>query len=261
MMKDGQERKRARGIDRAFDILDYLRAVKVPQRPAEIAQALAAPKSTIYDLVGTLLEHGMLEQTDDGGSVFLGRRLYFLGLAYSDHFDLTHKAERVMQEITGRTAETTQFCMLDGDKYTVALQVEGDRPFRISGDIGDRTPIPWTASGRLLVGDMSDEEIVDLIPPEDFTLPNGKRMDVGNYIAEVRQAHNAGFFSFDSIVDNFTHCFAVPVCDGKGGCIATVCIVAPKDDAAQNYDTYKALLIKAGEELSHSETLPRTRSG
>lgn len=253
-MKDGHERKRARGINRAFDILDHLRAVKAPQRPVEIAQALGAPKSTIYDLVGTLLDHGMLEETDDSGMVFLGRRLYFLGLAYSDYFDLTHKAERVMEKITGNTAETTQFCMLDGDKYTVALQVEGDRPFRISGDIGDRTPIPWTASGRLLLSEMSDDEILELIPPEDFTLPSGERLDAAGYIAEIRKAHDEGFFSFDSIVDTFTHCFAAPVCDSSGKCVAAICIVAPKDDAMRNYDSYKSMLIEAGHALS--KTLP-----
>ena len=81
-MKEGQIRKRARCIDRAFDILDHLRSVKVSQRPAEIAQALVAPTSTIYDLISVLLEHCMLEVTDANGSVFLGRRVYFLGLAY-----------------------------------------------------------------------------------------------------------------------------------------------------------------------------------
>lgn len=251
-MKDGHERKRARGIDRAFDILDHLRAVKTPQRPVDIAQALGAPKSTIYDLVGTLLGQGMLEETDAGGTVFLGRRLYFLGLAYSEYFDLSHKVESLMHEITERTSETTQFCMIDGDKYTVAVQVEGNRPFRISGDIGDRTPIPWTASGRLLLGDMSDEEIIDLIPPEDFDLPSGERVDVAGYLAEIREAREAGFFSFDSIVDSFTHCLAAPVCDATGKCVATICIVAPKDDAAKHYDSYRAMLIEAGHTLSKS---------
>ena len=253
-MKDGHERKRARGIDRAFDILDHLRAIKSPQRPADIAQALGAPRSTIYDLVNTLLDHGMLEEADGKGAVFLGRRLYFLGLTYDEHFDLTHKVESVMQEITERSSETTQFCMLDGDKYTVALQVEGNRPFRISGDIGDRTPIPWTASGRLLLGGMSDEEILSLIPPEDFTLPGGDRLDVARYLAEIRKAHAAGFFSFDSIVDTFTHCFAAPVRDRAGRCVGTICIVAPKDDAVTHYETYRAMLIEASESLS--QTMP-----
>jgi len=251
-MKDGQERKRARGIDRAFDILDHLRAVKAPQRQADIAQALGAPKSTIYDLVGTLLDHGMLEEAGSDGSVFLGRRLYFLGLAYCDHFDPAHRAESAMREITEQTAETTQFCMLDGDKYTVAVQVEGKRPFRISGDVGDRTPIPWTASGRLLLGDLSDAEIVELIPPEDFDLPQGGQVDVAGFLDEIRAAQAAGFFSFDSVVDSFTHCFAAPVCDASGKCVATICIVAPKDDSVANYDRYKSLLIEAGQALSKS---------
>ncbi len=249
-MKDEQERKRARGIDRAFDILDHLREVKSPQRPADIANAIGAPKSTVYDLVGVLLSHGMLEETDEGGTVFLGRRLYFLGLAYRDHFDLTRKAEGTLREITEKTKETSQFCMLDGDKYTVALQREGSRPFRISADIGERTPIPWTASGRLLLGNLSDKDIVDLIPPEDFVLPDGRHLDLETYLAEIRRAHYERFFSFDSIVDTFTHCFAAPVYDRKGACVATVCIVAPKADAIENYDTYKETLIEAGLRLS-----------
>ena len=249
-MKEGQTRTRARGIDRAFDILDHLRDVRTSQRPAEIAQALGAPTSTIYDLIGTLLDHGMLEVTDANGSVFLGRRVYFLGLAYSDYFDLTRQAATVLDEITARTKETSQFCMLDGGKYTVALQREGSRPFRIKADVGQRTSIPWTASGRLLLGHLGDDEIRDLIPEEDFILPDGTRMDIDAYIAEIRKAHHEQFFSFDSIVDTFTHCFAAPVYDRKGICAATVCIVAPKEDARENYQLYMNALKTAGAKLS-----------
>lgn len=249
-MKDGQDRKRARGIDRAFDILDHLRDVRIPQRPADIANALGAPRSTVHDLVGTLLEHGMLEETDGGGMVFLGRRLYFLGLAYRDHFDLARRAESVLREISEKTSETSQFCMLDGDKYTVALQQEGSRPFRISASVGERAPIPWTASGRLLLGGLTDREIVKLIPPGDFTLPTGEQMNMGAFVAEIRKAEIERFFSMNSIVDTFTHCLAAPVRDGNGRCVATVCIVAPKGDAAERYEHYKAVLMTAGEELS-----------
>ncbi|MFV0385385.1 IclR family transcriptional regulator [Paracoccus sp. (in: a-proteobacteria)] len=249
-MKDGHERKRARGIDRAFDILDHLRAVKAPQRPADIATALGAPRSTVYDLVGVLLNHGMLEEMNEGGAVFLGRRLYFLGLAYRDHFDLTRKAETILREVTEKTSETSQLCMLDGNKYTVAIQQEGNRPFRISTDVGEHTPIPWTASGRLLLGGLSDRDILDLIPPEDFVLPGGRRLDPDTFLAEVRQARSDRFFSFDSAVDTFTHCFAAPTFDSAGRCIATVCILAPKDDASRNYDSYRATLMDAGQRLS-----------
>ncbi|WP_108261433.1 IclR family transcriptional regulator [Mangrovicoccus ximenensis] len=248
-MTDDTGRKRARGLDRALDILDHLRAVKAPRRPAEIAQAIGAPKSTVYDLVASLVEHRMLEETGEGG-VYLGRRLFFLGLAYQDHFDLTRQAETVLHALTAETREMTQFCMLDGNKYTVAVQVEGRRPFRISADVGQLTPIPWTASGRLLLGGMSEREIMDLVPAEDFTLPDGTQLDVPAWLAEIRKAHAEGFFSFDSIVDTFTHCFAAPVTDRQGACVATVCIVAPKQDAEENYDLYRQRLTEAGRKLS-----------
>ncbi len=249
-MKEGQERKRARGLDRAFDILDHLRAVRRPMRPADIAQTLGAPKSTVYDLVGSLIEHGMLEAVGRDGEVYLGRRLYFLGLAYLDQFDLTREAGAILSEITEATRETSQFCMLDGDKYTVALMQEGQRPFRISADVGERTAIPWTASGVLLLGHMSDAEILDLIPPGDFTLPDGSRQAPASFIAAVRAAHAEGFFSFDSVVDSFTHCFAAAVRDRQGRCVATLCIVAPKADAMQHHAQYRDVLLRAAEKLS-----------
>ncbi len=42
--------------------------------------------------------------------------------------------------LAAETQETAQFCLLDGNKYTVAMMREGSRPFRISSSVGERTP-------------------------------------------------------------------------------------------------------------------------
>lgn len=127
---------------------------------------------------------------------------------------------------------------------------EGSRPFRISTNIGDPVAIPWTASGRLLVDHMSDAEILAFIPEEDFVLPNGKRLDPAEFISQVREAKKDGYFTFNSIVDSFTHCFAVPVYDADEICIATLCLVAPKEDGLRNRDAYLQVLVDAAGELS-----------
>ena len=62
-----RESGRSRGIDRAFDILDHLHETKKPLRPNEIAIAIGAPKSTTYDIVGVLLNRGILEPADGDG--------------------------------------------------------------------------------------------------------------------------------------------------------------------------------------------------
>lgn len=181
-------------------------------------------------------------------------------MAYLDNFDLTRYAQPFLEEITEQTREASQLCMLDPDQYTVVLMHEGSRQFRISSDIGERIPIPWTASGRLLLGAMSDAEILALIPEEDFVLPDGSRLESGEFIASVRSAANAGFFSFDSLADTCTHCFAAPVTDMRDKCIATLCMIAPKEDAKQNYAEYRRVLIDSAAALSRKLKSPQGRN-
>ena len=245
-----QVTKRERGLDRAFAILEYLKLKREPANPNEIAAQLGAPRSSVYELVGLLLRQGVLETVDEEGRVFLGRKLYFLGHAYEERYDFTRECERVLDALASETHETAQFCMLDGDKYVVVRMRESARPFRISSDIGQPVPLPWTASSRLLLGDLSDAEIRALVPPEDFTLPDRTHLAPDAFIAQIRAATQDGFFTMDSTVDSFTHCFAVPVAGMGRACIATLCIVASRTDAARNRERYIAALKAAAAMLS-----------
>lgn len=244
---------RARGLERAFAILDYLRMKRGPQRPNEIATGIGAPRSSVYELVSLMLENGALEGGIDG-RVYLGRKLFFLGSAYAAHFDLGREADLLLRKLAAETRETSQLCMLDGNKYTVAMMREGARAFRISSDVGERVPIPWTASGRLLVSHLDDEEIIALIPPEDFVLPDGRKLKPQTFIDEVRGAAEAGFFTLQSVTDSFTRCFAAPVVGTTGECIATICLMAPRDDGERNHRAYVEALKQAASQLSHHTT-------
>eukprot|EP01031_Cornospumella_fuschlensis_P052582 gene52582-64264_t len=72
-------------------------------------------------------------------------------------------------------------CLLNGRKYTVALMREGERHFRISSDIGENAPIPWTASGRLLLGHLSDPQILGVAQVGDEAgMGEGDGLDLGD---------------------------------------------------------------------------------
>ena len=242
--------RRSRGLDRAFEILDFLRLKREPMRPNEIAVEIGAPRSSVYELVNILLRHNVLEYFDGDGRVYLGRRLHFLGAAYAQSFDLTREADVLLLHLAEGTRETAQLCTLAGNKYTVTLMKEGVRPFRISSTIGELVPIPWTASGRLLVSHMSDAEIVDFIPDADFVMPDRTRLEPALFIEQVREATRAGYFTCDSVVESFTHCMATPVYDASGVCIATLCLVTPREDGLRNRTSYLDSLGAAAEDLS-----------
>jgi DNA-binding IclR family transcriptional regulator len=155
-----------------------------------------------------------------------------------------------LRRIVEETRETAQFCRLDGNKFIVAAMREGSRPFRISSNTGERVPLPWTASGRVLIDHLSNDEILDFIPREDFTVPDGSQIDPAAFLTEVGGARTSGHFTFDSIVDSFTHCFAVPVRRIDGRAIATLCIVAPCQDARRSRADYLAVLKQSAASLS-----------
>jgi DNA-binding IclR family transcriptional regulator len=257
--------RRTRGLDRAFEILEFLRVKRQPMRPNEIASEIGAPRSSIYELVNLLLSHGMLDYQGGDGRVFLGRRLYFLGTAYAQQFDLMRECDRMLVRLAEETRETAQMCLLEGNKYTVAMMREGIRPFRISSNVGELVPIPWTASGRLLVSHLDDKEILDLIPPGDFSLPSARRLEPADFIAQVRRAQSDGYFTFNSEVENFTHCFAVPIHQVDGACIATLCLVAPREDGLRNRTAYLDSLLTAAREISeklgfHNSKIPAAQA-
>lgn len=244
------EGRRSRGLDRAFEILHLLRTQRQPMRPNEIARALGSPRSSVYELVNLLLRHGALEYRGEDGRVFLGRTLLFLGNAYAEQVDLLREGTLMLDRIALETRETAQLCMLEGNKYTVALMREGPRPFRISANVGELVPIPWTATGRLMLSHMTATEILAFVPQEDFILPNGTQLDPSRFIREAHQARRDGFFTFDSEVETFTHCLGVPVRNASGIWIAALCIVAPREDGLRNRDAYLRSLLSAARDLS-----------
>ncbi|MGO7623960.1 helix-turn-helix domain-containing protein, partial [Rhizobium ruizarguesonis] len=80
--------KRARGLYRAFEILDFLRQKRQALNPNEIAAQIGAPRSSVYELVKLLLQNGILEFTGGEGRVYLGRKLLQGRLAFAGEIEM-----------------------------------------------------------------------------------------------------------------------------------------------------------------------------
>ncbi|WP_029007508.1 IclR family transcriptional regulator [Azospirillum halopraeferens] len=241
---------RARGIDRVIAILDYLHQRRGPVRIADIARDTGTPRSTIYEIVNRLVDAHWLEPRDGDGTVFFGPAMHFYGSAYLEGGDRIRAARGEVKRLVEQTGETAQYCTLEGDKYTVVLNEPGSRTFRISSDVGVKVPIPWTASGRLLVDHLALEEVKAFIPPDDFVLPDGRVTAPEDFVAEVARAKSAGYARTTGLVDRFTTCLAAPVRDVGGRCVATICLVVPADTGEDDLAAMIEALRASGRRLS-----------
>ncbi|SAK76386.1 IclR family transcriptional regulator [Caballeronia ptereochthonis] len=244
------ESSRARGVDRVIAIFRQLHLAQRPMTMRELIEATGAPRSSIYELVAILAEVGWLETAADG-SVFFGREMHYYGSDYATRNDLISRAHQSILALVRKYDETTQLCMLEGNKYTVVLSENSARPFNISSDIGVRVPIPWTATGRLLLGHMSPEEIRALIPREDFMLDNGVLVDFDEFMRDVQLAKDQGYCCTEGLSNAFRLCMAAPVRDRGGLPIAALCFMTGRDTDPERRQAMLDDLLQSAKALSH----------
>ncbi|BAO90092.1 IclR family transcriptional regulator [Caballeronia cordobensis] len=244
------ESSRARGVDRVIDIFRKLHHAQRPMTMRELIEATGSPRSSIYELVAILTEVGWLETSADG-SVFFGREMHYYGSDYATHNDLISRAHQSILALVRKYDETTQLCMLEGNKYSVVLSENSARPFNISSDIGVRVPIPWTATGRLLLGHMNADAIRTLIPADDFVLDNGVRIDFDEFMRDVQNAKALGYCCTEGLSNAFRLCMAAPVRDRAGTPIAALCFMTGRDTDPERRQSMLDDLLQSAKALSH----------
>ena len=244
------ESSRARGVDRVIDIFKKLHQAQRPMTMRELIEATGSPRSSIYELVAILTEVGWLETSADG-NVFFGREMHYFGSDYATHNDLISRAHQSILALVRKYDETTQLCMLEGNKYSVVLSENSARPFNISSDIGVRVPIPWTATGRLLLGHMSADAIRALIPADDFVLDNGVRIDFDEFMRDVQNAKALGYCCTEGLSNAFRLCMAAPVRDRAGIPIAALCFMTGRDTDPERRQSMLEDLLQSAQALSY----------
>ena len=224
----------SRSVRRALEIFEFLLQLGTPTTIGEIVSALQIPKSTAYELVRTLSDSGYLEPSRRGG-IFLGRKLFELGMAYRAQVDLLRDGSQIVEELRNACGDTVQLSVLENDMMLVLLKEEGSHPVRIISRVGSRVPVNWAASGRLLVSDLDDDALTSLLGKSVRQSPTGRAStDIPKLIQQVRKFRKQGYATELNETNEHAGCVAAPVIDGSGKCIAAISIVVPEHRLKQN---------------------------
>ncbi len=251
----GDERpagSREKGLNRVLNILEFLHANQRAIGIGELAKGLNAPRSTTYTLVRELVEAGLLELAGDGNRVYFGKKLYLYGMAYMRGNDLLRRGRREVDTLSRETGETSELCMLQSGRYTIVHSSPGTRPFRISSATGLQIPLPWTASGRLLLAGLDRSRIEAMVTQDDLVLPDGRKLELDDFIDDIGKARVTGYCVTSGLVDAYTKCLAAPVFSAPGKVEATMCLVVPIDTSEERTGELLAVLRERAARLSIS---------
>ena len=185
-------------LDRGMRVLHLL--AESPQRAyslSEIAQLLAIPKSTAFNICGALAEGQLLRRVRDG--VQLGRGLLELGSAYAASVNLVAEFYDVCREAPPDLRAVIQLAVLDEDLQAVYLAYQDcDSGLRLGlgGMVGRRVPANCTSGGKMLLALLPPAELAGRLPNP---LPRVTRKSVtsrARLLREIAAAREIGY-AFD----------------------------------------------------------------
>lgn len=154
-----EELKGVRSVAKAMGLIGLMANVGRPMTLGEIAAAAGLPKSTIHGLLAALSSQMMVEQSPGDGKYRLGIRLFELGCAVSNSWDVTGIAGSFMRELADRTGETAYLSRFSGGETVVIDRVESTNALHVVSANGSRLPVHCTSQGKVFLSQLSGSEV------------------------------------------------------------------------------------------------------
>lgn len=221
-------KSRTNGVERAFQIIECLVELGEASTAYHIAKTVGAPLSTVYDIIGQLEKMDVLRRTGGDGKFFLGSRLLMYGLAYTGFLVEDDVYRLAADELSRKSGENVHVCIRDGDYMVVAAMAEAGQHFYITSRPGSRSPLNWSASGRLLISHLPPEQRAGILARARPS-PNGRAVtDPAILECECREAWEKGYCIQTGESGFAVACVSAGVVNNKGECCATVSLVVPE---------------------------------
>nr|WP_240989565.1 IclR family transcriptional regulator [Salipiger mangrovisoli] len=141
---------------RVIQVLDLLGQWGSARTHVQIAEELNIPKSSLTQVLKTLLRHDYLSFDAEGRGYLLGPAITDLAGRSRAKRDLAEAAVPVLEWITEQTGESSALNLREGDNHRVAATVLS--PHRIVAHLrlGDRAPLHATSGGQVILAHLSE---------------------------------------------------------------------------------------------------------
>ncbi|RPJ21995.1 MAG: IclR family transcriptional regulator [Desulfobacteraceae bacterium] len=220
--------KRVPALDKCFAILDLMAHTKKPLGISDLSNALAYHKSTVFNMVYTLVDLGILENGTEGKFRF-GPGLYALGKASGGGSELVSTVHPYLEEISKETKLSVFLGIRSGKRAVIMDKVDSPFDIKVSSEAGMAIPLLAGAGGKVLLSQLSDAELNALLSEsklKKFTPASCTQKQ--NYKNMIQKARKEGFALDDEEYIEGVRALAVPLHLNRGNLHAAIWVVGLK---------------------------------
>jgi len=210
---------------RAIDILELLSKNKDGYTLAEIAKVLDSPKSSIFDILKTLVFRNMVVEVHQTSTTKykIGLQSFLIGSGYLNNIDIVDIARDDLISLANKMNATTFIAVLDSYKIAYLYKYESHKSVITTANIGTRGSLHSTGLGKVLMA-FSEQEVfentlkkINFEPYTPYTITSAEA-----YIDEIKKVRKQGYAIDNRENSNYQFCGAAPIKNYQGHVIAAI---------------------------------------
>lgn len=190
----------------------------------EIVDLSGIPKTSVYRMLKSLEEMGLLEKGEDN---FYRLGLLFLkfGTLVSERLDLRQIAYPIMEELHADVREAVNLIILQNGEAVYIEKIDYKQEVRLYTGVGRKAPLYAGACSRILLSFMDDEVIEEYIqdtPLQQYA--EGTITEEQKLYKSIEEARDQGYTISYSELQSHSAAIAAPIFDHTGKVVAGLSI-------------------------------------
>ncbi len=213
-------------VEKAIALLDCFWREKRPLALTELSRMTGWPKSTVHNLLSSMMDSAIVEQSPADGKYRLGLHLFEYGCAISEHWNVVKLARPHLNALVTKTGESVYLASLNADTLLIVDSAEPNNVFRVASTVGNRLPVHCTSQGKAILAHqeaISVRRILKRAGMKSYTVDTIKSAET--YLEQLKVVRKDGIASEFEEYHNGMCSFAAPIFDYEGACTSAVGIV------------------------------------
>ncbi len=180
-------------IKKAFEIISLISRAKEPMGVSQIAKELGYSKGTVFGILKTLEDLGVLVQDQGNKTYGLGITLVELGRSAYNRMEIRAISRPFMERLMEQTGGTVFLGVLNNRHVTILEVVESNRAMKITSPKGVSIPLFAAAVGKVMLS-FFDQRTCEGLLKEGLPRYTHKTItDTEAFLKEVSKAKELGY--------------------------------------------------------------------
>ena len=228
MKHRGQAYPGTQAVLRAVRLLKAFGPAQDELALGDLVRLVGLNKTTTYRLLTALEAEGLVQRGPGGEGYRLGPELLALGSRALGASDLRHAGRGELSALASATRETASLEVLVGAHALILDEAMGSHLVGTTPSVGTRWPAHATATGKVLLAELGEEELAGLLGPTLFALTPRTITDPTVLRRELGRIRDRGFATNVEELEPGYTAVAVPVRAQGGRVVAALSIGGPR---------------------------------